>query len=224
MLASHPYLHSCHQRICTKFSSVHPSLNRAAPAAALIRTRKCTAQVSYTSFETHKEPGAAASTKIKSQDKPRAACRCQAANSQMLEMQSMSSQRWDVITARCVELSTVAFVFLLMPQVVKNYISMAKGNNEALAVLSWVVSFMQYRPTSGLCLSQRQLCCVPGILDLVFRERFAFGLFRRQGRGRCNSSPSNWCNCKLCHAWTGRCTLNVINEQSLDRHNVPFSC
>lgn len=81
----------------------------------------------------------AASVKIKSAKESRA-CRCHvAAKPQMLDLSTMSPPRWDKITTRCVELSTIAFIFLLMPQVVKNYISMANNNNEALAVLSWVV-------------------------------------------------------------------------------------
>ena len=46
---------------------------------------------------------------------------------------------WDQTTTRCVEFSTIAFIFLLMPQVVKNHLSASSGNSEALAVLSWVV-------------------------------------------------------------------------------------
>ena len=53
---------------------------------------------------------------------------------------AVTAKSWDHTTSRCVEISTVAFIFLLMPQVIKNYLSMSSGNSEALAVLSWVVS------------------------------------------------------------------------------------
>lgn len=53
---------------------------------------------------------------------------------------AVTSKTWDRATSRCVEFSTIAFVFLLMPQVIKNYVSMTTGRAEALAVLSWVVS------------------------------------------------------------------------------------
>ena len=52
-----------------------------------------------------------------------------------------TSHEWDRTTSRCVELSTVAFMVLLMPQVIKNYVSMTTGHAEALAVLSWVVRY-----------------------------------------------------------------------------------
>ncbi len=53
---------------------------------------------------------------------------------------AVTAQSWDRATSRCVEISTVAFLFLVMPQVIKNHISMTSGHAEALAVLSWVVS------------------------------------------------------------------------------------
>ena len=55
-------------------------------------------------------------------------------------LRTATASGWDQTTSRCVELSTIAFIFLLLPQVVKNHISASSGNSEALAVLSWVVS------------------------------------------------------------------------------------
>lgn len=55
-------------------------------------------------------------------------------------LRAVSAKTWDQTTSRCVELSTIAFIFLLLPQVVKNYLSASRGHSEALAVLSWVVS------------------------------------------------------------------------------------
>lgn len=54
-------------------------------------------------------------------------------------LRTATAKEWDQTTSRCVELSTIAFVFLLMPQVVKNHLSASRGNSEALAILSWVV-------------------------------------------------------------------------------------
>ena len=55
-------------------------------------------------------------------------------------LRAVTAKSWDQTTSRCVELSTIAFIFLLLPQVVKNYLSASSGHSEALAVLSWVVS------------------------------------------------------------------------------------
>lgn len=67
--------------------------------------------------------------------KKRASLRCKALAT------ASTSHEWDQTTSRCVEISTVAFIVLLMPQVIKNYISMTTGHAEALAVLSWVVRY-----------------------------------------------------------------------------------
>lgn len=48
------------------------------------------------------------------------------------------AEKWDKVTERLVDLSTVAFVFLLMPQLWKNYQALAAGNASALAGLSWM--------------------------------------------------------------------------------------
>lgn len=47
--------------------------------------------------------------------------------------------QWNTITETLVSLSTVAFLFLLVPQLVKNTIGMAAGNVQAMAILSWKV-------------------------------------------------------------------------------------
>jgi hypothetical protein len=47
--------------------------------------------------------------------------------------------QWSAITETLVSLSTVAFLFLLVPQLVKNTIGMAAGNLQDMAILSWRV-------------------------------------------------------------------------------------
>lgn len=54
-------------------------------------------------------------------------------------LRTATAKGWDQTTSRCVELSTIVFIFLLAPQVVKNHLSASNGNSEALAILSWVV-------------------------------------------------------------------------------------
>ena len=58
-------------------------------------------------------------------------------------LRAVTANSWDQTTSSCVQLSTIAFIFLLMPQVIKNHLSASSGNSEALAVLSWVVSEAQ---------------------------------------------------------------------------------
>ncbi len=48
---------------------------------------------------------------------------------------------WDKTSSRLVDSATVPFIFLLLPQLVKNAANMMGGNPAALAVLSWVVNF-----------------------------------------------------------------------------------
>lgn len=66
--------------------------------------------------------------------------RMQPALKRKSSLRAVTAKGWDQTTSRCVEFSTIAFIFLLLPQVVKNYLSASSGNSEALAVLSWVVS------------------------------------------------------------------------------------
>ncbi|GMH39481.1 hypothetical protein BSKO_07379 [Bryopsis sp. KO-2023] len=47
-------------------------------------------------------------------------------------------QWWEQVTQDLVQISTVPFVVLLMPQVVRNAINMASGNLTALSILSWM--------------------------------------------------------------------------------------
>jgi hypothetical protein len=49
-------------------------------------------------------------------------------------------QWWDQTTKRLVEVATVAFIFLLLPQMLKNGRALAAGNAAALAGLAWEVS------------------------------------------------------------------------------------
>lgn len=54
---------------------------------------------------------------------------------------------WDRTTGWLVDAATVPFIFLLVPQVMKNAANLSAGNAGALAALSWVV-----RPPCGLTL------------------------------------------------------------------------
>lgn len=46
--------------------------------------------------------------------------------------------RWDLVTTRLVDYSTVTFTFLLLPQLIKNALALKAGNAASLAGLSWV--------------------------------------------------------------------------------------
>jgi hypothetical protein len=46
---------------------------------------------------------------------------------------------WDSVTQRLVDTSTIAFVFLLLPQLIKNGQALAAGNAAVLAGLAWEV-------------------------------------------------------------------------------------
>ena len=46
---------------------------------------------------------------------------------------------WDRTTSRLVDYSTLAFVLLLLPQLVKNAVALRAGNVELLAGLAWSV-------------------------------------------------------------------------------------
>lgn len=47
-------------------------------------------------------------------------------------------ERWGAFTDRLVSFSTIPFLFLLLPQLLKNHANLAAGNTAALAVLSWL--------------------------------------------------------------------------------------
>ena len=49
-----------------------------------------------------------------------------------------AAQRWDTLTQQLVALSTLPFIFLFLPQLLKNHANLTAGNAEALAVLSWM--------------------------------------------------------------------------------------
>lgn len=46
---------------------------------------------------------------------------------------------WDTVTQRLVDVSAVAFIFLLLPQLIKNAKLIAAGNGAALSGLAWEV-------------------------------------------------------------------------------------
>ena len=50
-------------------------------------------------------------------------------------------QWWDGVTQRLVDVSTIAFVFLLLPQLIKNQRLLTAGNAAALGGLAWEVRF-----------------------------------------------------------------------------------
>lgn len=92
---------------------------------------------------------------------------------------AVTAKTWDQTTSRCVEFSTVAFIFLLMPQVIKNYLSMSSGNSEALAVLSWVVSLHcgipSLKPAPGRMLPIAAM--LQGYLTSLFGNVLLLGCF-----------------------------------------------
>ena len=64
---------------------------------------------------------------------------------------------WDKETLRLVELSTVAFIFLLLPQLWKNAEALASGNAAALAGLAWEVC-PAFLPAGHCALCHLPLC------------------------------------------------------------------
>lgn len=137
-LSSSDCLHRVQQRFLPQLPYAHLVCQKSALASSRAKISNRTVTTSARGASANSQPRFAASVNIKSITKRHDACRCQAA--QLMDTHSMTPQKWDKLTTRCVELSTIVFIFLLMPQVVKNYISMANHNSEALAVLSWVVS------------------------------------------------------------------------------------
>ena len=115
---------------------------------------------------------------------------------------AVTAKSWDHTTSRCVELSTVAFIFLLLPQVIKNYLSMSSGNSEALAVLSWVVSNDQCLFKDGMSF-RFHLCGTAGLPDVPLWERAFAGLLCGQTGRRSHCSASHRCHRQFCHAYTG---------------------
>ncbi|KAI3431574.1 hypothetical protein D9Q98_004624 [Chlorella vulgaris] len=49
-----------------------------------------------------------------------------------------AAQQWGSLTDRMVSISTIPFLFLFLPQLLKNHANQAAGNTAALAVLSWL--------------------------------------------------------------------------------------
>jgi hypothetical protein len=56
------------------------------------------------------------------------------------EASQQTSITWDTLTVTMTSLSTVPFLFLLVPQVYKNALQIMAGNSKALAIISWAVS------------------------------------------------------------------------------------
>ena len=140
-LSSSGCLHRVQQRSSPQLPYAHLVCQKSALASPRAKISNRAVTTSARGASANIQPSFAASVNIKSIENRHDACRCQAASStQLMDTHSMTPQKWDKLTTRCVELSTIVFIFLLMPQVVKNYISMANHNSEALAVLSWVVS------------------------------------------------------------------------------------
>ena len=71
------------------------------------------------------------------------ALRCVAAASSSSSAEDRPKPKtWEQQTQRLVAVSTLPFLLLMMPQVVKNASNFMAGNARALAALSWVVSSM----------------------------------------------------------------------------------
>lgn len=64
-------------------------------------------------------------------------------------------QSWDLTTLRLVELSTIAFILLLLPQLWKNAAALAASNAEALSGLAWEVCQLR-----AICAGHRICACV----------------------------------------------------------------
>lgn len=172
------------------------SVCSSAPASKRIETRLTTQSCPLSASNTARLASLAAQVKIKSVSRPGATASChrtRAVSSALTDSQAMTSHKWDRITSRCVELSTVVFVFLLMPQVIKNYVAMASNNSEALAVLSWVVRQICWSKLPNLPNSCGDLLgsCTSGISHVLVWQCTAPGVLCGQTRRRCNSSPSH---------------------------------
>lgn len=48
-------------------------------------------------------------------------------------------KRWEDFTVGCVKVSTLPFMLLLLPQIIRNGANMAAGRLSALIILSWTV-------------------------------------------------------------------------------------
>ena len=141
LLSSSGCLHCFQRRSSPQLPYAHLVFQKSALACPRAKLSDDFVATTARGASTNSRLSVAASTNIKSVQKRHDACRCRAASAtQLLGTHSMTPQKWDKLTTRCVDLSTILFILQIMPQVVKNYISMANHNSEALAVLSWVVS------------------------------------------------------------------------------------
>jgi hypothetical protein len=55
------------------------------------------------------------------------------------EGKHVSDTEWGALTQRFVAFSSIPFLFLFLPQLIKNQANLSAGNTAALAVLSWLV-------------------------------------------------------------------------------------
>ena len=50
---------------------------------------------------------------------------------------TLTRRRWDAVTMSMASMATVPFLFLTMPQIIKNTALIAAGRPEALAAIAW---------------------------------------------------------------------------------------
>lgn len=58
---------------------------------------------------------------------------------------------WGELTTRLVAVSTIPFLFLFLPQLLKNHANLAAGRPDALAGLSWLVRFLELPMPDWCC-------------------------------------------------------------------------
>lgn len=150
------------------------------------------------------------------QQQRRATITCAAQTSS--EAAGFSFKDWDAITAKLVALSTVPFIFLLMPQIIKNAVNMLGGNTQALSILSWVVSIsLSALPGPEEPVFSSPACNVmPGIDDFNLFSGFHYSSLRKhnagellrgqEGEGGC-IDPIHWGVQQYCDAGSGKTTL-----------------
>ena len=78
------------------------------------------------------------------------------AASQIEEGKDVDSE-WGALTQRFVAFSSIPFLFLFLPQLIKNQANLSAGNTAALAVLSWLVGA---RPSCRAAAPLAHCCCV----------------------------------------------------------------
>ena len=108
---------------------------------------------------------------------------------------------WDRTTSKLVDYSTLAFVLLLLPQLVKNAVALRAGNVELLAGLAWAVRLASCSRvhTCGYCtLYVSLLTTLPmthrGFSPHSWRTHSFLGTFWTKVRGLQRASKQSACS------------------------------